>query len=169
MIMRRIIVTFISCIITVFNVMAEIWYYIPAGKNPESYDGYVDIVIRDNRGDLWFYSTTAYSLKNNLLKDNNYYINLFNNATFGVNSFVNKRYMNSYKGVSFTNLIFNKRETKCIIYEYNFFEPNIRINLLAFSLDFNTMIKDPDKVDPRYYTSCSVNNFIVRKSINDLF
>lgn len=39
----------------------------------------------------------------------------------------------------------------------------------AFSLDFKTMVQDPDEVNPSYYTSIPVDKFIVRRSIDDLF
>ena len=39
----------------------------------------------------------------------------------------------------------------------------------AFSLDFKTMVQNPDAVNPLYHTSIPVDRFVVRRSIDDLF
>ena len=185
--MKKLILIFLTCLLTGIDAMAQIWYYIPAGESAESFNGIVWIVIKNNDGGTWKHAIWANAIRQNLLKDNNYYINAFNNSDYVENldfspkgnsggGFINwdvfkpkEKYNTDIRkskkySIQFDRLAFAQKETKCTVYKDTYIS-----TLYAFSLDFKTMIIDPDKVNPSYYTSCSVKNFIVRKSIDDLF
>lgn len=80
--MKRFILIFLICLLTGIDVMAQIWYYIPAGKNAESFNGVVCIIVKDNSGGIWLHKKESYFLKKNLLEDNNYCITAFNESEY---------------------------------------------------------------------------------------
>lgn len=162
-----------------FSAKAQIWYYIPAGESTETFNGTVIIIIKDNGNNLWHIREDAYKLKNNLLKDNNYYSNAFNKSKFQVTGGLksifgivtmdmgeektdyNVRVLNS---MYFEKLALIQSTSKCYVYKKAYTDIKY-----AISLDFNTFIDYPDTANPRYYVSCPVEKFIVRRSIDDLF
>lgn len=157
-----------------FSAKAQIWYYIPAGESTETFSGMVFIVIKDNNDVLWHRDEYMNNFKKNLLKDNDYYINTFNKsdyATYGGTTLfgnfpkgVNYN-VRSFSSVSFNKLLWEQTTSKCYVYK-DAHVPSIKY---AFSLDFNTVVHNPEEVNPSYYISCPVEKFIVRRSIDDLF
>lgn len=163
-----------------FSTKAQIWYYIPAGNNPESFNGLVTIIIKDTGGTLWHKQEWANKLKDNLLKDNDYYSNAFNKSEFVVYDaeYIDSPFggkvrfkdrsvnynLRSYSSINFERLNLIQTTSKCHVYEMTSIN-----NRYAISLDFNTLISNPEKANPSYYVSCPVDKFIVRRSIDDLF
>lgn len=138
--------------------MAEDYYYIQSGNNPETYKGPVIIIITATDGSVWRHWTGATELKSRLLKDNKFYTNAFNNGecnTYGTQVF--REFKKQGLWVLFCRLNLDKKRTKCNIYDR-----------YAISLDFKTMIVDPESASLVYYTSVPKEEFIVRKSVDDL-
>lgn len=165
-------------LISFLSIRAEIWYYIPAGESPETFNSMAFIVVKDNGGVLWYRYEDMNKFKNNLLKDNDYYINAFNKSDYGVYGgtvsyfgIVSGNYPKSvnynvreYSSVTFNRLVLEQTASKCYVYK----GADISIKY-AFSLDFNTVVHNPEKVNPSYYISYPVEKFIVRRSVDDLF
>ena len=163
-----------------FSAKAQIWYYIPAGKEAESFNDLVTIIIKDTGGALWHRYEWANKLRDNLLKDNDYYSNAFNKSEFVVYKAeyidspfagrvcIKERSVNynlrSTSSINFERLNLTQTTSKCHVYEMTSIKKNY-----AISLDFNTLVSDPEKANPSYYISCPVEKFIVRRSIDDLF
>lgn len=160
---------------------SEIWYYLESGHSPEESGQFVfvRIVIKDNSGQLWLYSESIDKIKQNLLNNRNYYIDAFNKGTYVqlsggfilngkqiVEPTYDKNRMTSHPMLDtwLKRLIVSEKTEKCYVME------NVSDHQkYAFSFDFETMIKNCDRVNPVYYTSVPVDRFIVRRSIDDLF
>ena len=159
--------------------MAQVYYYIPAGRSPEDYNGgwaYVDIVVRDTDGYLWYLSTQVETFKQNLLKNRDYYVDAFNNGSHtGGGSTYNGMYITISNPDKYDE---NKIYTKAGCFERMIIDEKTAKSYVltcphngqaAISHDFETFVKDCNKVNPRYYTSVPVDRFIVRRSVDDLF
>lgn len=82
---------------------AEIWYYIQSGKSPESNEGFAYVLVRDNSGQLWLAFQEVYVLKNNLLKNRNYYVDAFNRGSHQTVEWLTNRF------------VYDERTAKCYI------------------------------------------------------
>ena len=154
---------------------AQVMYFILSGHSPEE----------NNSGQLWMCSSTYIStLKQNLLANRNYYVDAFNTGTHTIpatylpfigtqisparydeNTIVSKHDTN----LIFRRLIILQRTQKSIVCKTTK-ASDLDISFkYAFSLDFKTMVQNPDNVNPLYHTSVPVDRFIVRRSIDDLF
>ena len=164
---------------------AQVMYFIPSGHSPEENNISVDIVVKDNSGQLWMCSSTYIStLKQNLLANRNYYVDAFNTGTHTIPAtyltFIGTQISparydeNTILAKHDTNLIFQRliilqRTQKSIVCKTTK-ASDLGISFkYAFSLDFKTMVQNPDNVNPLYHTSVPVDRFIVRRSIDDLF
>lgn len=171
---------------------AEIWYYIPSGKNPKEFGHFSSngdwmyVIVRDNSGQFWIHCTDAWDFKNNLFKNTNYYLDAFNKGILWnggnydangfprmdtphekVKYFIDKDQLN--KRTIFSRLIILDKTSKCTTSKctdsYYF---GVRGNY-AFSLDYKTMIKNYDSRYPKYYTCIPLQQFVERQSLDDLF
>ena len=70
---------------TCITVMGQVWFYIPSGEDPETYNSpdvqAVYIIIKDTNGDLWFLYSKTKTVIENLLDNINFYADAFNNGT----------------------------------------------------------------------------------------
>ena len=182
---------FLSIVLALLSMTAhaEIWYYIQSGCNLENYNGPVILVIRDNDGYLWTMYQGRESIQNNLLQNQNYYIDLFNNGILNGYHDKNGMPVASRKGdpfsppgspyclicrdfYSFSRLDVEKKTSKCYVLYDAFLcngDPTRTKRRNALSLDFETLIHDCQNANPVYYTSVPQERFIVRKSVDDLF
>lgn len=175
---------FITFLVMTIVAKAQVMYFIPSGHSPEENNIYVDIVVKDNSGQLWKTTVWSGTLKNNLLANRNYYVDAFNTGTHTIpatylpftgtqysparydeNIIVSKHDTN----LKFERLIILQRTQKSIVCKTSRVDIMAISDKYAFSLDFKTMVQNPDKVNPSYYTSILVDRFIVRRSIDDLF
>ena len=182
---------FLSIVLALLSMTAhaQIWYYIQSGCNVENYKGLVILVIRDGDGYLWTTTQGHKEIQNNLLKNQNYYINLFNNGILNGYHDKNGNPVACRKGdyfspqgspyclicrhyQSFSRLDVEKKTSKCYVL-YNAFlskgDPTRNRRRNALSLDYKTLIIDCQDANPIYYTSVPQERFIVRKSVDDLF
>ena len=60
---------------------AEIWYYIESGKSPESNEGFANVLVRDNSGQLWLIRERKDEVKAKLSRNINYYVDSFNRGS----------------------------------------------------------------------------------------
>lgn len=163
---------------------AQVMYFIPSGHSPEENNISVDIVVKDNSGQLWRTMVHINTLKKNLLANRNYYVDAFNTGTHTIpatylpfigtqisparydeNTILSKH----DKNLIFRRMIILQRTQKSIVCKTSTDNDWVISFKYAFSLDFKTMVQDPDEVNPSYYTSIPVDRFIVRRSIDDLF
>lgn len=158
---------------------AEVYYYIESGTSPESSNGSVQVIVKDNSGQLWILAyEDISSLRQNLLNNRNFYVDLFNKGSH-IEPVRTLPFTGSYVagGTYHENIIFNgnkifhrmillEKTQKCYVLQsdYSFFNKKD-----ALSFDYKTLIHDCDKVSPSYYTSVPVDRFIVRRSVDDLF
>lgn len=175
----------LSLVLALLSVTAhsEIWYYINSGHEPETYNGQVRIVIRDNNGQLWQEIFKADEVRNYLLRDRNFFINLFNSSIVGGKHDANgypvtdpygKPYYRSYARFGyFHKLVVQKRTSKCNVLQEWYLNGLNGIGCLperiAISLDYKTYIYNCEVANPVYFVSVPVERFIVRKSVDDLF
>lgn len=163
---------------------AQVMYFIPSGHSPEENNISVDIVVKDNSGQLWKTMVYIVTLKKNLLANRNYYVDAFNTGThtipatylpfIGTQSSPARYDENTIVSKHDTNLIFQRliilqRTQKSIVCKTSTVNDWDISFKYAFSLDLKTMVHNPDNVNPLYYTSVPVDKFIVRRSIDDLF
>lgn len=163
---------------------AQVMYFISSGHSPEENNISVYIVVKDNSGQLWNTMVYINTLKKNLLANRNYYVDAFNTGTHTIpatylpfigtqssparydeNTIVSKHDTN----LRFQRLIILQRTQKSIVCKTSTVNDWDISFKYAFSLDFKTMVQDPDEVNLSYYTSIPVDKFIVRRSIDDLF
>lgn len=163
---------------------AQVMYFISSGHSPEENNISVYIVVKDNSGQLWNTMVYINTLKKNLLANRNYYVDAFNTGTHTIpatylpfigtqssparydeNTIVSKHDTN----LRFGRLIILQRTQKSIVCKTSTVNDWDISFKYAFSLDFKTMVQEPDEVNPSYYTSIPVDKFIVRRSIDDLF
>lgn len=186
---------FLSIVLALLSMTAhaEIWYYVQSGCNLENYNGPVILVIRDNDGYLWTTTQGREQIQNNLLQNQNYYIDLFNTGILNGYHDRNGNPVASRKGdpfspqgspyclicryfYSFSRLNVEKKTSKCYVL-YNAYLCNLLYNgdptrtrdRNALSLDYKTLIINCQDANPIYYTSVPQERFIVRKSVDDLF
>ncbi len=170
--MKKIFFSLVMLLISM-TAKSEIWYYILSGHSPEESNITVDIVIKDNSGQLWRTFEDIQTFKQHLLNNRDYYIDAFNKGThtgggdpfFGVPSYTDENQIFSPMiQYAFSRLIFLKKTEKSYVLK----DSKIGTQY-AFSFDFETMIQDCNRVNPVYHTSVPVDRFIVRRSIDDLF
>lgn len=164
---------------------AQVMYFIPSGHSPEENNISVDIVVKDNSGQLWMCSSTyIVTVKQKLLANRNYYVDAFNTGTHTIpatylpfigtqssparydENIIVAKHDNS---LIFKRLIILQRTQKSIVCKTTTANGLDISFKYAFSLDFKTMVQNPDAVNPLYHTSISVDRFVVRRSIDDLF
>lgn len=179
---------FLSIVLALLSMTAhaEIWYYVQSGCNLENYNGPVILVIRDNDGYLWTTTQGREQIQNNLLQNQNYYIDLFNTGVLNGYHDSNGNPVASRKGdpfspqgspyllicrhfSSFQRLDVEKKTSKCYVLYYAFMDPTRTRRREALSLDYKTLIINCQDANPIYYTSVPQQRFIVRKSVDDLF
>lgn len=162
---------FLSIVLVLLSVTAhaEIWYYIKSGTSPESNEGSAYVLVRDNSGQLWLAFQYVYVLKNNLLKNRNYYVDAFNRGSHRIFQFTTSVYdehrLYCYGSWSFSRYALSERTAKCYIMK----STDGSNASFALGLDYKTLIFGYDSVNPAYYTSIPVDCFIVRKNVDDLF
>lgn len=181
--MKRILFVLVF-LVAFIEVKADIWYYIQSGHSPEESNATVHIVIKDNSGQLWMVGDlTTTNVKSCLLKNRNFYIDTFNQGThveptqysvFGtkINDATYRENMvfTKYSDLIFYRLIVLERTQKSFVCKKDYSGSGFLLNQkYAFSLDFKTMVEKPDAISPLYYTAISVDKFIVRRNIDDLF
>ena len=173
---------------------AQVWYYVDSktdittGTSSRAINQHYTIVlVKDSSGDLWinwnFGDDSLSALKK--MKDAfalspNFYVNAFNNSTYleygtKYNPMVDyntRTYTDNRLGTyglrgyfSFVKLRHVESLQKCNVYEYN---QGAKFRV-AISLDYKTVIKDPDSSNPCYFTSYSPEDFITHRSADDLF
>ena len=168
-----------------FAANAQVLYFIPSGHSPEESNTTVTIIVKDNSGQLWVSPNhSIISIKNNLLKNRDFYVEAFNNGTHYIpasyapfstvkiaDAKIDENYIRTkYSDLYFHRLIVLQRTQKSIVCKYEFGSGfNVGSSKYAFSLDLKKMVYDPDVVNPLHYTSFPVDRFIVRRSIDDLF
>lgn len=161
---------FLSIVLALLSMTAhaEIWYYIQSGKSPESNEGFAYVLVRDNTGQLWLALQEVYILKNNLLKNRNYYADAFNRGshqTFDCltnRSVYDEHHIYCGGNMTFCRYVLLERTAKCFIMKST-------STSFALGLDYKTLIFQYNSVTPNYYTSIPVDRLIVRKSVDDLF
>lgn len=169
-----------SLMLLLFSVgaMAQVWYYVPAGVDPETGEDLAVIIIKDTGGTLWIYDKSLGAVRNCFLKDNDFYVNAFNYSKIrkrgiGQTPDYNTRVV-THKGIDiyFYKLECKSKNAKCYVYKHtspNPFVRNYTHSDIAISLDFNTLVLFAETATPHYYTSTPEEKFIVRKSVDDLF
>ena len=165
---------------------AQVMYFILSGHSPDENNLPISIVVKDNSGQLWMCSSTyIVTVKQNLLANRNYYVDAFNTGSHTIPSKYLPYYYGTEKAVNrcdeniiwskqnynliFRRLIILQRTQKSIVCESAKMSDGEFSFKYAFSLDFKTMIDNPDRVNPLYHTSVPVDRFIERSSIDDLF
>lgn len=164
---------FLSIVLALLSMTAhaEVWYYIQSGKSPESDEGFAYVLVRDNSGQLWLAFQEVYVLKNNLLKNRDYYVDAFNRGSHQTFEWLTNRFVYDEHHIycggtrTFSRYALLERTAKCYI-----MKTTDGINSsFALGLDYKTLIFRYDSVNPVYYTSIPVDRLIVRKSVDDLF
>lgn len=182
--MKRIFTLLMTCLMCCL-VSAQVYYYIPREIDPASNRGdgrSVFVVVKDNSSNLWLYHVNRFSdndeplaqLKEFLMQDVNGVVNFFNRSTFVTvlndgteyrslqdmySPFERKKFL---LGGGCYKLYFKQKLTKCYVYKYRDID-------LSFSLDFNILVHDSSSGNPTYYKRCSIEDFKLRRSADDLF
>lgn len=169
--MKKFILIYFISLFTSLNAMGQQWYFIhsdldPQGNDPSKRDAYV--LIRDNGGTFWMarhaegidgWGSGLGKIQKHLLKSESWYTNEFNNSKY---DFEGADYLRSPSNVSFHKLPLIQKTEKCYVFKFSNWS-------LAVSLDFRTLVEPVESPDPSYYTSYPASDFIVRKSVDDLF
>lgn len=177
--MKKFISVLVMQFITCITVMGQVWFYIPSGEDPETYNSpdvqAVYIIIKDTNGDLWFLYSKTKTVIENLLDNINFYADAFNNGTHQKSDYnimtmttttytvENEKYTS---GGTFCKAIMKEKTEKCTVLA----SAGILNGPGALSHDFKTLI--PSIQYKKYYTNVAANRLIARRkrqTVDDLF